>query len=396
MTTAEMAAEMMTSAGRVGELAAAHADESNAARRLAQPIVDAVEASGINALAAPSALGGLAAHPSLTCDVIERISAFDASAGWCVGIGLGSNYLAGIIPEPTARKLFANVTLGGAGPFAPGAPANPDGDLVHVAGRWTYTSNCQHAAVSGCGVIIMEDGAPKVTAAGIEMGLAFLARDEFVIHETWNTEGLRATGSHDITADVRIEPERISNLFVDKWPDDAIFRLRTFDVLGPCLAAVPLGIGRAALDLVGERAVREAAGPPKLGPKPRLADNPWHQVELGRAEVRLRAARALLHEAMDDAHEHGVRGDVPPRETTAVIGLACSEALAAAKHAVEVATTLVGTDAVREGSPLLRLRRDIDAAGSHVMFSPMITSGLGRELAGVPTGAYPFVAAPAS
>jgi alkylation response protein AidB-like acyl-CoA dehydrogenase len=387
-------AEVLEAAEHIGELAATHADDSDRARRLAQPVVDAVEASGINGLVSPHALGGQAAHPAVMVDAIERISAYDASAGWCVGIGLGSNYLAAIIPETVARKLFVDLTRGGAGPFAPGAAANPDGDLVHVAGRWGYTSNCQHAAVSACGVVIMEDGAPKVTPNGVELGLAFLTCDEFAILETWNTEGLRATGSHDITADVRIEPDRISNLFVDKWPDEPIFRMRTFDVLGPCLAAVPLGIGRAALDVVSARAVREADGPPKPGPKPRLADNPWHQVEFGRADVRLRAARALLHEVTNEAYEYGERGDVPPRATSAVIGLACSEALAAAKHAVEVATTLVGTDAVREGSPLLRLRRDIDAAGSHVMFSPMITSNLGRELAGVPSAAYPFLSAP--
>ena len=386
--------EILAAATTIGEVAAEHSAATSAGRRLAKPVVDAVTTAAFGGLMAPTAMGGEAAPPGVVIEAIARISAYDASAGWCASIGIGSNHLAGLVPEATARELFTDLGSGGAGPFAPGGPALPEGELVHVAGRWAYSSNCHQAEVSACGVVIMEDGAPKMGPSGIELGLAFLTSDDYAIEETWNTEGLRGTGSHDLVADVRIAPERISSLWAPKWPVDAIFRLRTFDVLGPVLAAVPLGIGRAALDVVAARAVRDADGPPKPGPKPRFADNPWYQAEMGKAEVRLRAARSLMLDAVHDAFEAGERGDTPPRATTALIGLACGEALAAAKHAVEVAVTLVGTDAVREGSPLLQLRRDVDAAGSHVMFSPMIASGLSRELAGIPTAAFPFLEAP--
>lgn len=385
---------LLDTAHEVGTVAADHVDESDAARCLAPPVVEAIEANGLNALLAPTAMGGQAADPRTIVEVVEAISTHEASAGWCAAISTGSNYLAGIIPETAARAVFTDLSRGGAGPFAPGAMALPENAKVRVAGRWPYSSNCTNAAVSASGVILTEDGRPKVSEHGVELGLAFLTRDQFAIEETWNTDGLRATGSHDIVADAVLEPELISSLWADKWPDDAIFRLRTFDVLGPCLAAVPLGIGRAALDVVGARAVREAAGPPKMGPKPRLADNPWHQVEFAKAEIRLRGARAVLLESIGAAMTLAERGDEPSRHTTAVVGVACAEALLAGKQAVETAVTLVGTDAVRDGSPLLRLRRDIDAAGSHVMFSPMVFSALGKELAGVPSSAYPFLPPP--
>jgi alkylation response protein AidB-like acyl-CoA dehydrogenase len=387
-------AGLLDTAHGIGAVAATHVEESDAARCLVPPVVEAIEASGFNALLAPTAIGGQAAHPRSIVEVVEAISIHDASAGWCASISMGSNHLAGVLPEATARSVFSDLSRGAAGAFAPGAMALPENGKVRVAGRWPYSSNCTNAAVSASGVILTEDGRPRVSEHGIELGLAFLTSDQFTIEDTWHTDGLRATGSHDIVADVLLDPELISSLWADKWPDDAIFKLRTFDVLGPCLAAVPLGIGRAALDAVCERAVREAAGPPKMGPKPRLADNPWHQVDLARAEIRLRAARAVLLEALDEALSRAARGDEPLRHTTAVIGIACSEALAAAKHAVETAVTLVGTDAVRDGSPLLRLRRDVDAAGSHVMFSPMVFSALGKELAGVPSAAFPFLPPP--
>ena len=386
---------VMAHAATVATVAAAHGDETEAGRRLARPVVDAFEASGLAGLVSPTALGGHAMPPALMTEAIEAISMADASAGWCCGIGLGSNHLAAVVPEPTARELFTDVSRGGAGPFAPGGPARPDGDTVHVAGRWPYSSNCQQAAVLAGGVILFEGEAPKMTPEGVpQMGLAFLTADDFVVDENWNTDGLRGTGSHDVTADVHVAPERISSLWADKWPDDPIFRLRTFDVLGPCLGAVPLGIGRAALDVLREKTVADFDGPPRPGPRPRLADNPVGQAQLAEAELVLQGARALLLRTLDEAYGHAERGDTPPRTTTAMIGLACCEALRAGKHVVETVTSLMGSAAVREGSPIPRLRRDIDAAGSHVMFSPIVLTGLGREVAGIPTNAFPYLPPP--
>jgi alkylation response protein AidB-like acyl-CoA dehydrogenase len=379
----------------LGRVAAEHAEESAARRRLAAPIVEAFEQSGLAALAMPTALGGAAAPPGQAVELLEVLATYDASTAWCAAIGLGTNFMVSAIPEATGRELFRDVRRGGAGPFNPGAPARPDGDRVHVAGRWPYSSNCQQAGVLVAGVVLFDGEAPRVTASGdVELGLAFLSADQFQIHETWDTDGLRATGSHDVTADVHLAPDRISSLWAEKWPTDPIFRLRSFDVLGPCVAAVPLGIGRAALDAVEAKGRSDAEGPSRPGPRPRLSDDPHGQLAVGAAETRLRAARALLLEATHEAWVHGERGDAPPRQVTALIGLACVEALAAAKHAVEVSTTVIGTNAVREGSPMLRLRRDIDAAGSHIMFSPRIAAGLGREMAGIPGAAYPYLPPP--
>ncbi|MEY2570956.1 MAG: indole-3-acetate monooxygenase [Acidimicrobiaceae bacterium] len=385
---------MMEAAATVAGVAAANGDASEAGRRLARPVVEAFESSGLGALVAPTALGGMAEHPARLVEVVELIATADASAGWCSGIGMGSNFMAALVPESTAGELYTDLRRGGAGPFAPGGPARPFGDTVHVAGRWAYSSNCQQAGVLAGGVVLFEGDSPKMTPDGPAFGLAFLTADDFVVDENWNTDGLRGTGSHDVTADVHVAPERISSLWADKWPDDALFRLRSFDVLGPCLGAVPLGIGRAALDVLKAKTIADFAGPPRPGPRPRLADNPVGQAELAKAELHLRGARALLLDALDVAFAHAQRGDVPPRDVTATIGLACCEALVAGKHAVAAATSLMGSAAIREGSPLLRLRRDIDAAGSHVMFSPIVMTGLGRELAGIPTAAFPYLLAP--
>jgi alkylation response protein AidB-like acyl-CoA dehydrogenase len=203
---------------------------------------------------------------------------------------------------------------------------------------------------------------------------------------------MRGTGSHHIAAtNVELPQERVGSLLDPMWPDDAIFRMRPFDVLGPCLGAVPLGLGRAALDIVEAAARDQADRPPPPGPRRPLADDPLAQIELAQAEVRLRAARALLLEAVDRSYQHAQTGDTPPRHATAVVGLACFEAMRAGAAAVQAACALSGSAAIYPGSLLDRQRCDVQTAGTHIMFSPRIAAALARQAAGIDTVAYPFL-----
>lgn len=228
------------------------------------------------------------------------------------------------------------------------------------------------------------------------MRLAFFDAGQFQVDETWDTVGMRGTGSHDILVDdVAVARERTGTLWSEMWPDDAIFRLRSFDVLGPSLGAVPLGLGRAALDLLEAKACADDAAPPRPGPRSRFGDDPLAQRDLGHAEARLRAARLLLLDTVDEAYQHAQRGDMPPRASTAMIGLACHEALRAGTEAVETACRLAGSASIRDGGVLDRIRRDINTAGTHVMFSATIGAALARQVAGIDTVVFPFLPVPA-
>ena len=378
----------------IADAAAACAAESERRHHLDEPVVEALVRSGLAGLVAPTALGGSAAHPGRLVEVVEEVSRADGSAGWCMGIGIGSNYLAGIIPEQAAREVFRDVSRPGAGPFAPGGRARVSGDGYLISGRWTYASGCRHAAIAGSGVMLFDGGRPaEVNPDGSPVvRLAVLTEDQFTVEETWDTVGMRGTGSDDITAiDVLVPRDRVGTLWDPMWPDDAIFRLRAFDTLGPCLGAVPLGIGRAALDVVTSTIDAQSTNPPPPGRRLALADDPVAHLEFGRAAMRLDGARCLLLDAVDDAYQHAVAGDPPPRAVSARIGLACLEAMNAGVAAVDTACALTGSASIRPDSILDRMRRDLATARTHVMFSSRLAVALGRQLAGIDTIAFPFL-----
>jgi alkylation response protein AidB-like acyl-CoA dehydrogenase len=377
----------------VAAVAARHADDSESQRRLASPVVESLVASRLARLIAPTALGGWAAHPGTLVEVVETIAAADASAGWCAGIGLGSNYLAGFLPETGARELFVDLDRPGSGVFGPTGKGVRTADGFRLTGRWSFASGCHHSAVQASGMLAFdgEGGIERDQHGAPIHRLAFVPADEIRIDDTWDTVGLRGTGSHDTEVRHHLVPLDQTLRFGDRsWPDDVIFQQSPFVVLGPCLGATALGVGRAALDAVEEE-IRAAAATPKPGPKVPFGDDALSQAELARAELRLRAVRSLLLDTLDDAYQVGVAGQRLDRRDMALIGLACQEALAAAIQAVETACRLSGSRSARDGSRLDRLERDIHTMRHHVMFSPSIGALLGRQLAGLPTVAFPFL-----
>jgi alkylation response protein AidB-like acyl-CoA dehydrogenase len=387
--------QAIAAAEQIATVAAEHADESEQLRRLAPPVAVAIRESGLGGLIAPTVLGGDAAHPALMAEVVEIVGRKDASAAWCLGIGSGTNHLAGLVSKTAATELFTDLNWPGVGPFEPLGRAVKEGDMFRVNGRWRYSSNCHQGGVLVSGVFLFDGDQFLETAPdGTPIPkFAYFSRDQYEIEESWNTVGMRGTGSHDtIVTDVLISPDRIAMIFDDCWPDDPLFRLRPVEVLGACLSAVPLGVGRAALDIVAARAAGELAeGGPQRGPRNRFPDDAISQAEYARADVRLRAARALLHDALDQAYQYGLKGDKPPREITALLGLAHGEAASAGADAVDSAARIIGSASIREGAPLERMRRDMDTARQHVMFSRTHAAPLGRQLAGLPTVHAPYL-----
>ena len=389
-----LATNPLAGAGTVAAVAAEHATDTDVG--LAPAVVDAIMTSGLCRLVSPTALGGAARDPAEIVPVVEAVSAADASAGWCLGVGLGTNYLSGYVPEVGARELFGELDRPGSAVFAPTGRAVRAAHGFDVTGRWAFASGCLHASVDIVGTMLMgRDGRPQLDATGLPMTrLAALPATAVQVRPTWDTVGLRATGSHDIEATgVAVPDDHTTTFLAVPWADDAIYRQPPFAILAPCLASVALGAGRHALDHA-EQYVAAAHTNRRPGPKAAFGDDALAQADVGRAEVRLRAARALLVDTLHDGHERAARGDAAPRWHTALVGLACQEAVHAAVTAVDVAGRVEGSASVREGSPIEHLRRDIETMRHHVMFAPSVGAPLGRQLAGIPTVAFPFLLQP--
>ena len=361
------------------------ADEAERTRRLPDAVVAALRQTGINRLVIPSALGGLQAPVLDMMDVVERIAAVDGSTAWCAVIGFGSNVFAAHMPEAGARTVFADPDQPNATMFAPiGTVDTVDGDL-RLTGRWPFASNCLHGRWIGLGATMPGDRG----ANGAEPfpRVVFVPLSDLAIEETWDSVGLRGTGSHHVRADgIAFEPARTCAFTDRPWPEGTLWRLPLYTVLFPLLAAVPLGIARGALDELARQA-REG----RTARRGQLAEDPISMGELAVADLHLRGARAALREAIAEARGRAERGEWVDRRLQAAIGLACLQACDASVEVTSAAHLLGGGAAAYAGNRLLRALCDVEAARQHLLFAHKHRAELAKALVGLDVFYPPYI-----
>jgi alkylation response protein AidB-like acyl-CoA dehydrogenase len=327
-------------------------------------------------------LGGLQAPVTEMVDAVAAVSAADGSAGWCAAIGAGSNVFAGYLPEDGAREVFADPDQGNATMFAPTGLVTADGRYGRLTGRWAFTSNCLHSTWAGLGTSVQQDGVaePKPRVLFVRVG-------DLTIEDTWDAPGLRGTGSHHVNADdIPIDLHHSCHFGDRAWPEGVLWRLPIYTVLIPVLASVPLGIARGALD-----DVLAIACEGRSARRGNLHEDPIGMAELGIADTELRAIRAALHEALEEAHDTAARGDPVDRVLQARILLAAMHLCDVAVEATSTAHALAGAAAVYGGHRLLRALLDVQTGRQHLLFSHQHRPALAAALAGRDVTYPPFL-----
>ncbi len=360
------------------------ATEIESGRRLPAAAVDALVRAGVFKLLVPKVYGGDQAHPATMIAVIEAIARADGSAGWCTMVGATSGLMSVHLDDEIAREVYAPRDAITCGVFAPMGRAVEAGNGYRVSGRWPFASGCEHSAWRMGGTMVMGANGPELLPNGAPDVRSVLFRaDETKVIDTWDTSGLRGTGSHDIeVSDVVVPRARTFSLLTGR-PKHAGYTLPFFGVLASGVAAVGLGIARAAIDAFVTMAKTKT--PP--GSKRTLVHRELVQMDVARAEARLGSARAFLFEAMEEAME----ATATAGDSDAPIALIARARLRlAASHAAEesaAVTALVyqagGGSAIYAKSPLQRQFRDAHVVTHHLMVSQSATALAGRVLLGV-------------
>jgi alkylation response protein AidB-like acyl-CoA dehydrogenase len=370
------------------ELAAAAAGlaaESERERRLPRELVDRMADAGVFRMLVPEAAGGLEAHPAELVSTVEELARGDGAAGWVAAICATSGLLAGYLPEASAREVYAPPRTVTGGVFAPMGRAQAVDGGYRVSGRWRFASGCTHCDWLMGGCVVERDGEVEKLANGApDVRLMLAPAADVEIHDTWDSMGLRGTGSHDIEMrELHIPSERSASLLSD--PPTAggpLYAFPQFGLLAIAIGAVSIGIARGALDdIIGLAGARTPTGSRRT-----LAERAAAQAEVAASEARLRAARALLHEsiaaAWKGAAEHG---EVTVEERTS-LRLAATHAATTGAEVTGAAYRLGGGQAVYESSsPLARRFRDANVATQHMLVAPATHELTGRLLLGLET-----------
>lgn len=348
------------------------------ARRLPPDLVDALRDAGLMHLLLPRDLGGREVDPVTCAQVAEIIAAADASAGWCVMLAAQNAAFAGFFAPAAVRAVWGSggIVAGTARPIGRAIPATAPAPGYHVSGRWPIASGSTHATSFIAECLIYDGGGttPRTGDDGEPAVLTVLVpRDAVVVHDTWNTIGLRGTASNDFSITDVFVPVAYTTSIHDAQPLHAwpLYRVPALAFINH--GAHALGVAGAAIESATE-VIRTRRG---WGNQP-LAGVARLQHALAEATVLVASARGYLYAQATQVWETVCTGTEPAARDRSRLRLAMSHAMTASVQAVDLLHRALATSSVQAGSPLDRQFRDIHTAAAHVMVGPMTYEAAGR------------------
>jgi indole-3-acetate monooxygenase len=379
-----------------------HKDEFEAAGEQAEELrtlppgtVETLRDMGVFWLKTPAELGGTPLSPLDFSDVIEELAYADPSTAWAAMIGAGCAGLAsGWLPEAGALQMFAPgrrlpIVAGQLQPRGTGRPVK-DGYLVR--GRWSFASGIMHADWL-IGAFRPESGNTEAASTGFastgsasteavpgpggeRMVIFVLPKEEAEVIDNWRVAGLQGTGSMDFRLeDVFVPADRTYDLGSAAVRGGALFRLGMPAFVSNEVPPLCIGMARRALDEITALAGRTARWPGG----PTLAHRAVFLKELGRAEVRIKAARLVHRDAMQAVWNTALRGVVPPPPEQTAVTVASVFAVETCAEVISDLFRYGGGRVLSLASPLQRYLRDALAARQHVAVSEEFYEAAGRE-----------------
>ena len=364
-------------------------DEAQQLRRLPQHTVDALIDAGFFRFTIPRPLGGEDATVHETIEVLEALSAIDASVGWNVMLGSEINAMAaGGMDPATADEVYVGnprvVMCGGGGPGSKPnrAVRNADGSY-DVWSQGTFISGCHNAEWCFMAApVFVGDELQRDETGGPVVKMFFLHRSQWEILDTWDVAGLRGSGSHDVVADGGHVPAHHADVGLVTFParyENPVYRIPVPLRLAYNKAAVAIGVAKGTLT---EFASLAATKTPFTSSQ-LLRDRPVAQQRMGEATAMYRSARAYLMDAMGDVCDELAAGrELPSAEATQNARLACTHAANACLHAVDLVHNAGGTTAMRMDSPLERKLRDAHGCANHRWVAHPLYGEIGKIFLG--------------
>lgn len=370
------ATRIVEAAGKLLPELSARADETEAQRQVPQDLAEALARAGLYRMWVPKDIGGLEIPLPASLRALEIMARGNASASWCVAIGITSSLALPALPAESARRIFSTPETIMAGVYAPTGKAVRDGDGFRVNGQWAFGSGSRNASwiLAGCR---FGEETPARTA------MVVVPTSEVVLLDTWHVSGLRGTGSTDFRlSDVWVPEDRISGWTKLSPPEGPLYRIPQLTLLAVGFGAIALGMGRAALDDFCALAETKRG----VGASRPLKERREVQDRVARAEATLRSARSYYYESADSLWESASAGREVSLDERADLRLATCHAIERAAEAIGEVYHLGGGSSIYESSRLQRYFRDIHVMTQHVQVRPELYAVIGSQLLGAARG----------
>jgi len=338
--------------------------------QLTQTSRDILLNSGIIRALQPKQYGGLEADPVEFTRLVMDIAREAPSAGWVAGVvGVHTFEFGQADPRLQEEVWGKNVDIWTASPYAMIGRARRVEGGWRFTGRWPFSSGTDWSdwIVVG-GLAEAADGSnPGVFT---EPHHFILPRSDYQIHaDSWDTMGLRGTGSKDVEAvDAFVPDYRVINVkklnnrdyHRANRPESPLYEM-PFDLVFPCvISAATIGLAEGVVRRFQEYSQSRVN---RSGLK--SIDNPYQMAALGAATADIAASRLHILDDLRRAHEIAMSGGTVPN---ALQHEARRNQVRAVRRAADAAHGVfcnVGGNVARNSNPIQRFYRDMSVAMCH-------------------------------
>jgi 3-hydroxy-9,10-secoandrosta-1,3,5(10)-triene-9,17-dione monooxygenase len=377
--------ELLDRAAALRPLLERNAAQTEADRRLVDESLEAVREAGLLRIVNPRRFGGYETDIRTMLDVSATLATGCGSTGWVVNLINVCSWLVGLYPRQTQEEVWgSDPDTRVAGALAPTATTRRvDGGLV-VSGRWPWSSGSLHAQWGMGGVPVVDESGDMV-----DVGLALMPMHELSVEDTWFVVGMRGTGSNTIVADDILVPDHrilpmpraIEGEYPTEFKDEVLYRSAFIPVLALILVGPLLGLARAALQYVVEKAPRRAI---TYTSYEHQTDSVAFQMAIAEAAAKVDTAHLHAYRAAADIDDAARAGTYPDLSARARVRMDAGWAARQAREAVDLLISAHGASAFAEASPLQRIWRDLNTASRHAVVNPSVNEEIyGKALLGV-------------
>ena len=228
-------------------------------RRVVEESIEAVRKAGLFKVCTPKRYGGWEMNTRAMLDVSSAVAEADGGTAWVVNLNNVCCWLTSLFPVKAQDEIFGvdpDVRISGV--LNPTATVKKVDGGYRVTGQWHYNSGGWHSQWAVLGMPIVNDAGEP-----IDQGLGLFPMSDLEQVDTWFVAGMKSSGSISLKADNAFVPNHrvlsMPRAIEGDYPtemrgQEALYRSPFIPLLAIILVGPILGLGRAALDFVRQKA----------------------------------------------------------------------------------------------------------------------------------------------
>jgi len=386
--------ELVSRARELAPLVRKNAAAGEANRCVEEETIQAAIKAGLMRVCTPKRYGGWEMNTRAMLDVSAAVAEADGGAGWVVNLNNVCCWLTSLFPVKAQDEVFGidpdTCVSGVLNPTAT-VKKEPGGYRI-LKGEWHYNSGGWHAQWAVLGL-------PIVNEAGeaIDQGLAMIPMTDLERVDTWFVAGMKSSGSICLRAkdifipDYRVlsVPQAIEGKYPTEMRDEAFYRSPFIALLAIILVGPILGLGRAALDFVRQKANSRTIAYTFFE---KQSSSVAFQLQVAEAAMMIDTAHLHAYRAADNVDDAAMRGVYPDMLTRARVRADTGYVVEKITQAIDKLLFAHGSAGFADASPLQRIWRDAAVASRHAVVLPPIGYELyGKALLGVENNVTPLI-----